>query len=147
MKHLLQHLSDHTPILISLFRGLGVVRGDRPFRFQAAWLSHEGFEGVLKEAWKSDTPLYPLLGQVPSMLSSWNREVFGNLFFKKRNLWARIEGVQRKISQRPLSHLLSLDANLMADLDVVLNQLEILGGKNPEQRLYEMEMEILATII
>jgi len=39
---------------------------------------------------------------------------------------ARIEGVQRKIAQCPHSHLLKLEFELRAELDVVLNQLEIL---------------------
>jgi len=51
-----------------LFRGGEVVQGEKPFRFQAAWLTHEGIEEVIKEACKLDTMLYPLLCQVAASL-------------------------------------------------------------------------------
>lgn len=44
------------------------MQGEKPFRFQAAWLSHEAIERVIKGAWKPETMLYPLLGQVVDSL-------------------------------------------------------------------------------
>lgn len=38
--------------------------GQRPFRFQAAWITHENFTLFLTQNWDINTPLYPVLAQV-----------------------------------------------------------------------------------
>lgn len=43
--------SDHSPILLRCYSDI-VEKSSRPFRFQAAWVSHEGFAQVVQNAWK-----------------------------------------------------------------------------------------------
>jgi len=82
--HLLQNKSDDRPLLISP-NGFTSVQGVmRPFRFQAAWLSHELFEDYLRDNWKQNIPLYPLLSHMAKALDDWNKQMFGNLFLKKK---------------------------------------------------------------
>jgi len=33
------------------------------------------------------------LDKLAATLTTWNKEVFGNLFYRKRNLWAWLEGI------------------------------------------------------
>ena len=98
----------------------------RPFRFQAAWLSHELFADCLKEDWKHDIPLYPLLFNVSIALTEWNKHVFGNLFHRKKGIWARLEGIQRVPPQDQNPYLLKLQASLRNEFEEVLNQIEAL---------------------
>lgn len=52
--HLPCFSSDHTPLFVQL---TPVVHGNpkrRPFRFEAAWLSHAEFKELLAVSWKSD---------------------------------------------------------------------------------------------
>ena len=54
----------------------------------------------------------------------WNKNQFENIFTKKKNLMARINGIQRAIAIKPPSFLLKLEEDLLRDLDLVLNQEE-----------------------
>jgi len=108
--HLLQNQSDHCPILISLYAFVPLKQTFKPFRFQAAWLTHDRFTECLKENWRSDTPLYPHLFQLSEALTKWNREVFGNLYLRKKQLWTRIEGAQHKLAQGYNRFLVNLES-------------------------------------
>ncbi|KAJ8428270.1 hypothetical protein Cgig2_009969 [Carnegiea gigantea] len=93
---------------------------------RATWLTHEGLKDVAKDVWNSNTPLYPLLGRVAKSFGKGIRKAFGNIFFKKKHLWARLEGIQRRLANRTLTHLLRLETKISAELHEVLSQLEIL---------------------
>ncbi|KAJ8449185.1 hypothetical protein Cgig2_027187 [Carnegiea gigantea] len=99
VRHLLQNQSDHCPILI-LPRGFATIHSARrPFRFQAAWLSHAQFEECVTDNWQPDLTLGPLLQHLAKSFDDWNKRVFGNLFHRKKVLWARIEGIQRALAR------------------------------------------------
>jgi len=79
----------------------------------------------LQENWKSDTPLYPHLFQLSEALTKWNREVFGNLYHRKKQLWTRIEGAQNKLAQGHNRFLVKLETRLRKELDEALDQIEL----------------------
>lgn len=54
----------------------------------------------------------------------WNKNQFGNILTKKKNLMARINGIQRTISTKPSRFFLNLEEELLRELDLVLNQEE-----------------------
>ena len=54
----------------------------------------------------------------------WNKIHFGNIFKKKKNLMARINGIQKAIASKLSRFLLNLEDELLRDLDLVLNQEE-----------------------
>jgi len=56
-------------------------------------------------------------------LSTWNKEVFGNLFRRKRKLWGRIEGIQRRLAAGAPLYLLKLERRLRLDLNQTLDQI------------------------
>lgn len=43
----------------------------------------------------------------------WNKTHFGNIFMKKRNILARLNGIQRAVVVRPSSSLLQLENELL----------------------------------
>ena len=108
VKHLPALQSDHCPLLISPngFAPLDALA--RPFRFQAAWLTHEAFSEFLADKWKVDTPLIPLLHSLSDDLQDWNRDVFHNIFREKRTLMARIKGIQTSLATSKNSSLIKL---------------------------------------
>jgi hypothetical protein len=70
----------------------------KPFRFEAAWLKHDGFLPFLKQVWQ------PLKFALPHArekftgeVNLWNQEVFGNIFYRKKRLRARLAGIQRAL--------------------------------------------------
>ena len=54
----------------------------------------------------------------------WNRMQFGNVSNRKKNIMARLNGVQRALSFRPSSLFFNLEKELLKDINVVLNQEE-----------------------
>ncbi|KAJ8426906.1 hypothetical protein Cgig2_033461 [Carnegiea gigantea] len=69
----------------------------KPFRFRVAWTTNEGFERTLWENWHDNNAIIHALQSLLSTLNMWSREVFSNLFRRKRKLWVHIQGIQRKI--------------------------------------------------
>ncbi|CAI9094305.1 OLC1v1030022C1 [Oldenlandia corymbosa var. corymbosa] len=45
--------SDHFPLLLRCRRNNGVQQRTKPFRFLASWLLHEGFHGLVENAWEA----------------------------------------------------------------------------------------------
>lgn len=83
----------------------------------------------MKEKWCPNYPLQANLNNLASELKVWNREIFGNLFVRKRKLWARIEGIQRSLATGGPSYLLKLERKLRQDLDQTLDQISLLWFK------------------
>ena len=78
--HLLQAGSDHSPLLIATGGFTRAERSSKPFRFLAAWATHDQFETVVKDTWAPNLPLVPKLDNLAKTLTTWNKEVFGNQF-------------------------------------------------------------------
>ncbi|KAJ8430798.1 hypothetical protein Cgig2_003240 [Carnegiea gigantea] len=59
VKHLIKHQPNHSPIFISLFKGGEVMQGEKPFCFQAAWLTHEELElrGFSQPLFQEEEPM------------------------------------------------------------------------------------------
>ncbi|XP_021761807.1 uncharacterized protein LOC110726644 [Chenopodium quinoa] len=126
VKHLPTIHSDHCPIFISPNGFVPLQALHRPFRFQATWLTHENFKEFVSQKWDSNGTLMSSLSKLSTDLQCWNRDVFGNVFKQKRNLMARIAGVQRKLAEKSYRGLIKLEARLRKDLDEILDREEII---------------------
>ena len=123
VRHLVQASSDHSPLLISTKGPMYDATTARPFRFLVAWTSHSQFEGIVASEWASTRSIVPKMQQLASTLCKWNKEVFGNLFQRKRHLWSRIEGIQKRLVEGAPNHLLKLECRLRQELDNTLDQI------------------------
>lgn len=85
--------SDHNPLLLRL-GGLPQPRGPKPFRFEASWMVHKDYQGVVQKAWgeKRGKPL-EALDQVRIYSQIFNKDVFGNIFRRKKTIEARMKGI------------------------------------------------------
>ncbi|GAV70297.1 hypothetical protein CFOL_v3_13795 [Cephalotus follicularis] len=83
--------SNHCPILMDT--NSKDSPPPRRFRFESMWLSHSNFQTVVSSSWGpfNDSPVQAIQA-CANALSSWNRNVFGNLFKKKRHIQTRIKG-------------------------------------------------------
>lgn len=97
VRHLPTNQSDHCPILVSTTGANVWSREPKPFRFLSSWMTHERFGQLLKDNWDNTKPFIHLLKEFTDNLQNWNKEVFGNIFRKKKLLWARIQGIQLKL--------------------------------------------------
>ena len=128
VKHLARINSDHCPLLLSLAPNF-CHSGVRPFRFQPMWLSREGFPSIVRDAWEGNHHNFNnAITSFTLKVKVWNKDVFGNIFWKKKNLIARILGVEKALCQYPSQRLINLHKSLSEELEHILNLEEELWG-------------------
>ncbi|CAN1120799.1 hypothetical protein LINPERHAP2_LOCUS413 [Linum perenne] len=91
--------SDHRPLLVRI---RSTVRYDvcpRPFRFNAAWFGHENFTDFLDQSWKRGRDLCFSLQDFKEHCITWNTEVFGHIFKRKRHLEKRLRQLELRTQQ------------------------------------------------
>lgn len=123
--HLLVVSSDYTPVLLSIY--LNERKENKSsFRFQAAWVLHDSFLDVVADAWKKGNSVHDKIKATEQVLTTWNKNVFGNIHWKKKRLEARLGGIQRKFGICRSNNLIKLEAKLKKELEEVLYQEELL---------------------
>ncbi|XP_074298293.1 uncharacterized protein LOC141629143 [Silene latifolia] len=123
VRHLPAFSSDNCPLFISPNGIAPLSAVNRPFRFQACWLTHEDFKNFIDTNWPSKGIFPTRLGELSHKLQTWNEEVFGNIFCKKEELMARIKGCQRELSISRVSYLIKLEARLRKELVLAREEL------------------------
>ncbi|KAL0004584.1 hypothetical protein SO802_012145 [Lithocarpus litseifolius] len=121
--HLAKVNSDHCPLLLNLNPNMGSA-SNRPFKFQSIWLSHNDFPTIVREAWIGKEA--DLAGAITGFMvkaQRWNKEVFGNVFNRKKQIMARSMGTQRALANNPNNFLLKLQDQLFEEYNLIL-QLE-----------------------
>lgn len=85
--------SDHSAILLdtnTLFNAN--VVGSNKFKFEAIWFTHPNFVNVISKAWSDDMPsnscdkVRSYLGRFKFLIKKWNKDIFRNIFYKKKVL-------------------------------------------------------------
>lgn len=139
--HLARVNSYHCPLLLNLNPLLGST-SYRPFRFQTIWLSHNEFPIVVRNAWASkEGNLAGAISNFTTKAQRWNKEVFGNVFIRKKQIMARLLGTQRALVVCPNSFLINLQKQLTEEYNQntpieggvigyeIQNQLDYFGGE------------------
>ncbi|KAL7174503.1 hypothetical protein ACSBR2_033704 [Camellia fascicularis] len=88
--------SDHSPLIVHTQGTNSSHPSSKSFKFQAAWITHEGFQAIVENCWPTHNT-HNLLGNLDCMTiaaKDWNKNVFGNIFRHKRWLLGRINGIQ-----------------------------------------------------
>ncbi|XP_023901204.1 uncharacterized protein LOC112013045 [Quercus suber] len=90
-----------------------------------------GYTGDLWMLWDSNRVDVTLLADTEQEIHAtvkaairWNGSHFGNIFTRKKNIMARINGIQWALSIRPSLFLVNLEDELLNELNRVLNQEE-----------------------
>ncbi|XP_059664284.1 uncharacterized protein LOC132310062 [Cornus florida] len=92
-------ISDHVPLMLDCG---GLCSRRTPFRFENMWLRAEGFLERARLWWEGygvvGTPSHVLAGRLrflKEFLKTWNKEVFGNLEWRKNRVLAEIAAIDR----------------------------------------------------
>ncbi|KAF7825221.1 cysteine desulfurase mitochondrial-like [Senna tora] len=98
----------------------------KPFRFEHMWTKHEGCAEIIKNIWDGDDPfsredMGTKLRMTAENLSRWNKETFGNVNSKIRDLQRQINDLTSAVGA-PLEEL----RNLERELNKVLEQEELM---------------------
>ena len=119
--HLMRCHSDHCPLLMEMQPRVHENR-KKLFKFQTCWLSDCTFPRVVSQAWRQMPNLAKSIETFNKEATKWNKEQFGYIFTRKRNIMARLNGIQKAMSVKPSTFLLNLENDLLRDLDTMLNQ-------------------------
>ena len=118
--HLTRCHSDHCPVLLDMHPRV-VVNRKKPFKFQTCWLSDPTFPNIVSQAWRQHPMLADAIDSFSKEAEKWNRTHFGNVFARKNNIMARLNGIQRVVVINPSNFLLNLESELLKELDNVPN--------------------------
>ena len=121
--HLTRCHSDHCPVLLEM-QPRAQYGKIRPFRFQTNWLLDPSFFPIVHQAWERNSRLLDAIHIFTQEVKEWNKNQFGNIFYRKKNLMSRLNGIQRAPALRPSGFLVQLENDLLRKLDIVLNQEE-----------------------
>ncbi|XP_028776957.1 uncharacterized protein LOC114733630 [Neltuma alba] len=110
--------SDHNSLIL-LLSELPVSKSSKPFRFEAMWLEHETFKDFLIDAWKQSDDLNNTLNDLKDSIIVWNRDVFGFIEKRKRQILARLNGIQ-KSDAYPSRFVCNLEIKPQNELEEVL---------------------------
>nr|XP_023924931.1 uncharacterized protein LOC112036353 [Quercus suber] len=121
--HLTRCYSDHSPMMLEVLPRI-ITGRNRPFKFHTCWLTDPTFPRIVTQAWGQAHSLADAIEKFTKDATTWNMMQFGNIFARKKNIMARLNGIQRAVSFRPSSFLLNLENELLKELNMVLNQEE-----------------------
>lgn len=108
VKHLKRSHLNPNPVLLSLRHDHG-THHPRPFRFQPMWLSHPSFPGLVSDAWSGPSSLSNAITTFTTKARIWKRDHFGNIFYRKRRICARLKGIQTALGNNPNNFLIELE--------------------------------------
>lgn len=66
-------------------------------------------------------------------MGNWNKDIFGNIFKRKKELLARVGGIQRTLEKHHSRRLIELEIKLKRNLERVLTQEEVLGFQKSQR--------------
>ena len=121
--HLARTHSDHYPVLLKM-DDHGPSSFSKPFRFQPKWMSYPLFPKVVADSWTVDGPQKLNVEKFTADVKIWNREVFGDIFQRKKRIEARLRGIQTRLAEGPSRHLLQLESLLRKEYFEVLQYKE-----------------------
>lgn len=61
------------------------------------WNNHPEFKDIIREAWRENI-LHDAIIEFTITVKKWHKEVFGNIFAKRKRLVARLIGIQKALA-------------------------------------------------
>jgi hypothetical protein len=90
-------------------------------------MSHPDYENLVDRTWSNSYGnVVRKLDEVKKQSIIFNRDTFGNIFKRKRQLEARIKGVHIELDGCPRSDLINLEMDLQRQYSIVLEEEELL---------------------
>lgn len=123
--------SDHCPMIVQTEGMYTTHRNhvNKPFRFLMSWFNHPEFNKVVEDHWCNTEDLYTNLTNYTVKVKDWNKNVFENIFAHKKNLKARLKGIQIAQEKGFSYNLDRVERTLKLELQNVLKQDETLWAQ------------------
>lgn len=119
--HLPRTHSDHCLILLSTDPIIATPIL-RPFRFESFWFSDPSVYSVIEKSWNPpSTSFAQKTVSLSNNIAIWNKEHFGNIFHRKKKIFARLAGIQKAQDSNPCAFLTNLESSLISELNDLLS--------------------------
>ncbi|XP_061365687.1 uncharacterized protein LOC133308973 [Gastrolobium bilobum] len=119
VSHLPFYSSNHRPLLLWEGQPNYNSHGNRPFRFLAAWLTHDNFSELVRSTWEEENDWTSASNLFRNKAGRWHRDCFREDANQKANLHARLNGIDRSLSQHPSHALERLQRELWSKLNFI----------------------------
>lgn len=114
--------SDHNPLLLSCNKSPFIK--SKCFHFRASWISD--YAGLVKKTWNtSGGDAIWKLKKIKDSSIIFTKQVFGNIFRRKRRVEGRLRGVHKQLDVFPFADI-QLERELQNELSSILAQEELL---------------------
>ncbi|KAG4214533.1 hypothetical protein ERO13_A01G127601v2 [Gossypium hirsutum] len=97
-----------------------------PFRCLTSWMLHENFNNLVHSNWNNEMKVSDNLEHFQEVVERWNKNVYGNIFARKKKLVYKLERVQRILDMCFSLRLRSREIEIRQDLEEVLGHEELL---------------------
>lgn len=125
IEHLSWYKSDHRPILLKLGKGQE-NRSPNRFIFLASWATDSSFKDVIKGNWHKDEDWPKACHRITEKIIKWNREVFGSIHIRKKQLSNRLRGIDQVDPNGTNPFLNNLQETIWKEYEKTLLQEEML---------------------
>lgn len=115
--------SNHSSIIIHV-AGISLPPVNKPFRTESAWFLHKDFKDLVKSVWNSSLNFMHATNKFQQAASKWNKNIFCNVFHKKKRILARLNGIQKSLDGNINTNLVNLESKLKLEYIDILNQEE-----------------------
>lgn len=88
-------------------------------------MSHGQFADIVQQSWVKGAEVVSSIHELTSSLKTWNKEVFGNIFYWKKRVLARLQGIQKHLNGSNQPFLRRLEKELDSQYNQILKQEEI----------------------
>jgi hypothetical protein len=96
-------------------------QGSKFFHFQASWIAHPNYEKLVDNTWNASGPSATAkLASIKEKFITFNKEVFGNIFKRKRQVEAHTKDVHRQLD------IIQLEMELEKQFSAILKEKELL---------------------
>ncbi|CAL1383611.1 unnamed protein product [Linum trigynum] len=96
----------------------------RRFQFLASWLAHENFFPFISSSWTTGCEFPDSLQKFKGELMTWNKEVYGNIFKRKKQLLHELNSLEMLNGKRPTTSTLEKEQSTREELEKTLWQEE-----------------------
>lgn len=116
--HLPKTHSDHNPLLIEIILKIS-CSANKPFRLESFWYRHPQFTNLVNDSW-DNTSYTEASSKFLSNIKEWKTKNFGDIYRKKKNILARLEGIQNYANYTTSPFLKQLENTLQIDYNNIL---------------------------
>lgn len=117
--------SDHCGLWLRLQSGSSNPSYNSYFKFLSPWLDHPDFVDQVRHSWIPSDNWNHNIDRLTNSLKAWNKNVFGNIFQRKKCILSRLAGIDNKLMTCDNPRLVRIRKELLEDYNKLVYHEEL----------------------